>query len=52
MFDDYTAISTEARYKTIKGEWIKILVPRQMLQRLWIALAQLNAGIKSENILN
>ena len=30
----------------------KILIPKQMLQRLPIALAQVKAGIASENLLN
>ena len=43
-FDDYTMLAFEARYKAIKGEGIKILRPKEMLQRLPIALAQLKAG--------
>ena len=31
---------------------LKILTPKQMLQRLTIALPQVKAGIKSENLLN
>ena len=31
---------------------LKILTPKQMLQRLTIALAQVKAGVKSENLLN
>ena len=31
---------------------LKILTPKQMLQRLTIALAQVKAGAKSENLLN
>ena len=31
---------------------LKILTPKQMLQRLPIALAQVNAGNNSENLLN
>ena len=52
MFDYYTTISTEARYKAIKGEEIKIMIPKQMLQRLPIALAQVNGGNTSENLPN
>ena len=36
LFDDFTTITTEARYKAIKetkGKGIKILTPKQMLQR-------------------
>ena len=34
------------------GKGIKILTPRQMLQRLPIASAQVKAGNNSENLLN
>ena len=35
-----------------KGTWLKILTPKQMLQRLPIALAQVKAGNNSESLLN
>ena len=35
-----------------KGKGLKILTPKQMLQRLPIALAQVKAGNNSENLLN
>ena len=35
-----------------KGRGIKILTPKQMLQRLTIAFAQLKLGKTSENLLN
>ena len=35
-----------------KGTELKILTPKQMLQRLPIALAQVKAGNNSENVLN
>ena len=35
-----------------KGTGLKILTPKQMLQRLLIALAQVKAGNNSENLLN
>ena len=38
--------------KTRKGKGLKILTPKQMLQRLSIALAQVKAGNTSENLLN
>ena len=38
--------------KQQKDEEIKILTPKQMLQRLPIALAQVKAGNTSENLLN
>ena len=43
---------TEAKYQTKKGKWLKILTPKQLLQRLPIALAQVKAGNNSENLLN
>ena len=39
-------------YKTKQGIGLKILTPRQMLQRLPIALAQVKSGNNSENLLN
>ena len=38
--------------KARKGEGLKILTPKQMLQRLPIALAQVKASKTSENLLN
>ena len=32
------------------GEWLKILTPDQMLNRLLISLAQLKAGNNSQNL--
>ena len=39
-------------YKTKQETGLKILAPKQMLQRLPIALAQVKAGNNSENLLN
>ena len=38
--------------KQQKGKGVKILTPKQMLQRLPIALAHVKAGYTSENLLN
>ena len=38
--------------KKQEGEGLKILTPKQMLQRLSIALAQIKAGNNSESLLN
>ena len=38
--------------KKEEGTGLKILTPKQMLQRLPIALAQVKAGNNSENLLN
>ena len=42
----------DARKNKTKGKGLKILTPKQMLQRLPIALAQVKAGNNSENLLN
>ena len=39
-------------YKTKQGTGLKTLIPKQILQRLPIALAQVKAGNNSENLLN
>ena len=39
-------------HKTKYATGLKILTPKQMLQRLPIALAQLKVGKNSENLLN
>ena len=43
---------SEAKNKATKGRRLKILTPKQMLQRLPISLAQVKAGNKSESLLN
>ena len=43
---------SEAKIKAAKGTGLKILTPKQMLQRLSIALAQIKTGNNSENLLN
>ena len=50
MFNDYSKIVSDAKYKTKYGEGLKILTLKQMLQRLPIALAQVNGGNTSEII--
>ena len=39
-------------YKTKQGTWLKIITPKQMLQRLTIPLAQVKASNNSENLSN
>ena len=41
-----------AKQNETEGKGLKILTPKQMLQRLPIALAQVKAGTNSENLLN
>ena len=50
MFNSYTQIVSEAKYKTKYGEGLKVLTPKQMLHRLPIALTQVKACNTSENL--
>ena len=43
---------SKVKYKAKYGEGLKMLSPKQMLQRFTIALAQVRAGNTSENLLN
>ena len=52
FYDDYSSMMSEAKYRATKGKGLKILTPKQMLQRLPIALAQVKAGNNSESLLN
>ena len=51
-FDDYSLMVSEAKNKATKETGLKILTPKQMLQRLPIAFAQVKARNNSENLLN
>ena len=51
-YDDYSSIMSEAKYRATKGTGLKVLTPKQMLQRLPIALAQVKAGNNSESLLS
>ena len=42
----------KTKARATKGTGLKILTPKQMLQRLPIALAQVKAGNNSESLLN
>ena len=56
FFRDYIEMLSDANYNAkqneTKGKGLKILTPKQMLQRLPIALAQVKAGNNSESLLN
>ena len=57
FYDDYSLMMSEAKTKskqnnTTKRTGFKILKPKQMLQRLPIALAQVKAGNNSGNLSN
>ena len=56
LFNNYSKIKSESIYRSkhdeTKGTGLKILTPKQMLQRLPIALAQVKAGNNSESLSN
>ena len=56
LLNDNAKIRSEAIYKSkqneTNGKGLKILTPKQILQRLPIALAQVKAGNNSESLLN
>ena len=52
FYDDYSLMMSEAKTKATRGTGLRILTPKQMLQRLPIALAQGKAGNNSEDLLN
>ena len=49
MFNDYAKNMSRNIYESKKETGFKILTPKQMLQRLPIALAQIKAGNDSES---
>ena len=50
FYDDYSSMMSEAKYKATKGTEAKILTPKQMLQGLPIALAQVKPSNNSESL--
>ena len=55
VFHDFSLMIFEAKNKAknnTSGKGLKILTPKEMLQQLSIALAQVKAGNNSENLLN
>ena len=52
LYNDYDKIRSEAKRKSKYGKGLKILTPKQMLQWLSIAPAQIKTGNNWENILN
>ena len=56
LFRDYIEMLSDANYNAkqneTKGTGLKTLTPKQTLQRLTIALAQVKAGNNSESLLN
>ena len=52
FFNNYSSVVSEAKNQVAKGEGLKILTPKQVLQKLPIALGQVKVDNKSENLLN
>ena len=52
MLNDYSKIESTAKYRSMYGKGLKILISKQKLQRLPIALARVKAGNNSENLSN
>ena len=53
MFNDYARnISRNICYSKQEGTGLKILTPKEMLQRLPISLPQIKAGNNSQSLLN
>ena len=52
MYNDYAKNISRNIYDSKQGTGLKILTPKQMLQRLPIALAQVQAGNNSKSLLN
>ena len=50
--DDYSSMLSETKRKTTKRTGLKTLTPKQMLERLPIALAQVKPGNNSQSLLN
>ena len=50
FMEDYISIIFEYKRQAIEGDRLKILPPKQMFQRLPIALAQVKASNNSENL--
>ena len=50
FYDDYSLMMSEPKTKATKRTGLKILTPKQMLQRLQIALARVKAGNDSERL--
>ena len=52
MFNNYAKNMSKNIYESKQGTGLKILTPKQTLQRLPIALAQIKAGNNSGSLLN
>ena len=52
MLNNYSREKSKRIYESKPGKGLKILTPKQILQKLPIALAQIKAGNNSESLLN
>ena len=52
FYDNYSSMMSEAKLKATKRAILKLLTPKQMLQRLPITLAHVKAGNISKNLSN
>ena len=52
IFYNYSPVTSEPLHKSTNSKGLKIPTPKQMLERLPIAFAQVKAGNNSENLLN
>ena len=48
LFNDYPSITQEAKYKTIHGKGLTILTPKQILQKLLVAVVQVKGSNTSD----
>ena len=52
FFGGYSSIISEVKHASFHCIGINVLTPKQILQRLPVALAEVKAGWTSENLLN
>ena len=52
FYDHYSLMVSKAKTKAKTGTGLKILNPKQLIQRLPIALSQVKAGNNSESLFN
>ena len=52
FLNEFNSRASQARHQAKKGTGLKILTPKQILQRLPIALVQIKAGNNSVSLLN
>ena len=52
MFNNYPREKSRRICESRQGKGLKIVTPKQMLQRLPIAITQIKAGNNSESLLN